>query len=65
MFSCEFCEISKDTFFKEHLRPTASDFIRTLTLKLLKNSNYSKIKNSLRTMTRLDARVKENFKGEK
>ena len=28
--SCEFCEISKDTFFTEHLRATASflsDFI--------------------------------------
>ena len=25
LFSCEFCEISKNTFFKEHLRSTASD----------------------------------------
>ena len=24
-FSCEFCEISKNTFFKEHLRTTASE----------------------------------------
>ena len=24
VFSCEFCEISKNTFFKEHLRMTAS-----------------------------------------
>ena len=24
MFSCEFCEISKDTFFIEHVRATAS-----------------------------------------
>ena len=24
MFPCEFCEISKNTFFKEHLRATAS-----------------------------------------
>ena len=24
VFSCEFCEISKDTFFTEHLRATAS-----------------------------------------
>ena len=24
MFSCEFCEISKNTFFSEHLRATAS-----------------------------------------
>ena len=26
MFSCEICEISKNTFFIEHLRVTASDF---------------------------------------
>ena len=25
VFSCEFCEISKNTFFTEHLRTTASD----------------------------------------
>ena len=25
MFSCEFCKISKNTYFKEHLRATASD----------------------------------------
>ena len=26
MFSCEICEISKNTFFIEHLQVTASDF---------------------------------------
>ena len=25
MYSCEFCEISKDTFFAEHLRMTVSE----------------------------------------
>ena len=25
MFSCEFCQIFKNTFFTEHLRMTASD----------------------------------------
>ena len=25
MFSCEFCEIYKNTFFAEHLQATASD----------------------------------------
>ena len=25
VFSCEFCEISRNTFFTEHLRPTASE----------------------------------------
>ena len=24
MFSCEFCKLSKNTFFREHLRATAS-----------------------------------------
>ena len=27
LFSCEFCEISKDTFFTEHLLPTASEML--------------------------------------
>ena len=27
MFSCEFCEISKNTFFTEHLRTTTSNFL--------------------------------------
>ena len=31
MFSCEFCKISKNTFFKEHLWTTASAF------RLIKN----------------------------
>ena len=25
VFSCEFCDISKNTFFTDHLRKTASD----------------------------------------
>ena len=25
LFSCEFCEISKNTFFMEHLQTTASE----------------------------------------
>ena len=28
MFSCEFCEISKDTFFTEHFHTTASEFVQ-------------------------------------
>ena len=27
VFSCEFCEISKNTFFTEHLLATASDYM--------------------------------------
>ena len=27
VFSCKFCEISKNTFFTEHLRTTASGMI--------------------------------------
>ena len=30
VFSCEFCEISRNTFFTEHLRTTASCVFRTL-----------------------------------
>ena len=29
VFSCEFCEISKNTFFKEHIRKTASVPLKT------------------------------------
>ena len=32
MFSCEFCEISKSTFFTEHVRATASRGIPNLYL---------------------------------
>ena len=34
MFSCEFCEIFKNTFFMEHLRVTASD------TSVIKEHNY-------------------------
>ena len=27
VFSCEFCEIFKNTFFTEHLRTTASEYL--------------------------------------
>ena len=30
VFSCEFCEISKNTFFTEHLRVTIPEVIRNL-----------------------------------
>ena len=30
VFSCEFCEISKNTFFTEHLHKTTSDFTFSL-----------------------------------
>ena len=29
VFSCEFCEISKNTFFTEHLQTTASEVSNT------------------------------------
>ena len=32
MFACEICEIFKDTYFEEHLRTTASEFIGDITL---------------------------------
>ena len=34
MFSCEFCEVSKDTFFTEHLWATTSAIMRTQNLSL-------------------------------
>ena len=30
VFSCDFCEISKNTFFTEHLWTTASDYTMNL-----------------------------------
>ena len=40
MFSCEFCEISKKTFFREHLRTTVSvnlflSLLKYLTFQIL------------------------------
>ena len=35
MFSCEFCEISKNTFFTEYLRATASNIYRENSLEQL------------------------------
>ena len=32
MFSCKICEVFKDTYFEEHLRTTASEFIWDITL---------------------------------
>ena len=40
VFSREFCEISKSTFFTEHLWTTAFDFIRTLRLKPTNGSKF-------------------------
>ena len=34
MFTCEFCEISKNTFFTEHLWTTASDFGTPLRIRV-------------------------------
>ena len=34
MFSCEFCEISKNIFFTEHLRTTAFAFQAAYTMKI-------------------------------
>ena len=34
MFSCEICEIFKNTYFEEHLRTTASDILVKRVLKV-------------------------------
>ena len=36
VFSCEFCEISKNNFFTEHLWATASEEIQLHNIKLLR-----------------------------
>ena len=38
VFSCEFCEISKNTFFTEHLWTTASDFSKKINETMSFNS---------------------------
>ena len=38
VFSCEFCEISKNTFFTEHFRATASWNYHNVTINKLKKS---------------------------
>ena len=43
VFSCEFCEISKDTFFTEHLRTTASRKTGVNIVPVLKNKNSSNL----------------------
>ena len=39
MFSCEICEVFKNTSFEKHLRTTASEFIRDTTLFHKKHTN--------------------------
>ena len=43
VFSCEFCEISKNTFFTEHLWTTASEVSQNISKKshLMTNWNHS------------------------
>ena len=46
LFSCEFCQISKSTFFTEHLKATASDMISrvfNILLRRLKIAIFVKI----------------------
>ena len=47
MLSCEFCEISKNTLFTEHLRATASrliylSFVRALLIFIQRQRYYGK-----------------------
>ena len=37
VFSCEFCKIFNNTFFTEHLRTTASIYIKNITKKTVEN----------------------------
>ena len=48
VFSCEFCEISKNNFFTEHLRATASGFcVAGLAIDRPCFKNLKKLKESL------------------
>ena len=56
MFPCEFCEISKNTFFTEHLRTTATvnrhhirSYLKRLALFLLLATDMYKVSNSFAT----------------
>ena len=40
MFSCEICEISKNTFFTEHLRAAASETSKRYILDVWQGSEY-------------------------
>ena len=40
MFSCEFCKISKNTFFTEHLWATASEIFRLIWLSSQKQFRF-------------------------
>ena len=43
VFSCEFCQISKNTFFTEHLRATSSMLLEGRRLKQIEISIISKL----------------------
>ena len=43
MFSCEFCEIFKNTFFTEHLRATASEASLVFWLLIFFVFNFSEV----------------------
>ena len=41
MFSCEFCDISKNTFFTEHFWKTASEYIVMAVVMIETGNNFS------------------------
>ena len=50
VFSCEFCQISKDTFFTEHLQSTASILREGRRLKQIKISIISKLTKKIKNV---------------
>ena len=55
MFSCEFCEISKNAFFTEHLWTTASEFVtEMLIFQSSRSQMFSKI-GALKNFTILES----------
>ena len=57
--------LPKDERLKKYITENLKNGYLSIFFKLHWGSDYRKIKNDLRTMTRLDARTQKKFKGEK
>ena len=62
MFSCEFCQISKNTFFTEHLWTTASRNFEIKALRQMHEGNKELIKESRDLKIRIRILKSESFK---
>ena len=65
MFSCEYCEMFKKTYFEEHLRPVASYFVKKNKYSWRLNNSSIKILNQLTSVFSIsqnDILTKKNSK---